>query len=80
MHTNARTHTEAARTLRLVDKAPCTLTVNVIKTFSNGWVWLGIGSLLLFLVSFMVVLSWADYGFVVPASAASYAVAPLMSR
>jgi uncharacterized membrane protein len=51
-----------------------------VKTFSNGWVWLGIGSLLLFLVSFMVVLSWADYSFVMPASAASYAAATLMSH
>lgn len=52
----------------------------LVKTFINGWVWLGIGSLLLFLVSFMVVLSWADYSFVMPASAASYAVATLMSH
>jgi uncharacterized membrane protein len=51
-----------------------------VRTFINGWVWLGIGSLLLFLVSFMVVLSWADYSFVMPASAASYAVATLMSH
>jgi uncharacterized membrane protein len=51
-----------------------------LKTFINGWVWLGIGSLLLFLVSFMVVLSWADYSFVMPASAASYALATLMSH
>ncbi|HUI42203.1 MAG TPA: hypothetical protein VL523_09550 [Terriglobia bacterium] len=51
-----------------------------LKTFSNGWIWLGIGSLLVFLVSFMVVLSWADYSFVMPVSAASYALVPLMSR
>jgi drug/metabolite transporter (DMT)-like permease len=51
-----------------------------LGAFSNGWVWLGIGSLLLFLVSFMVVLSWADYSFVMPVSAASYALVPLMSR
>jgi uncharacterized membrane protein len=51
-----------------------------VKTFVNGWVWLGIGSLLLFLVSFMIVLSWADYSFVMPASAASYAVATFMSH
>ncbi len=50
------------------------------KTFTNGWVWLGIGGLLLFLVTFMVVLSWADYSFVMPASAVSYAVATLMSH
>jgi drug/metabolite transporter (DMT)-like permease len=51
-----------------------------VKASMNGWVWLGIGSLLLFLVSFMVVLSWADYSFVMPASAVSYAVATLMSH
>jgi drug/metabolite transporter (DMT)-like permease len=52
----------------------------LVKTLINGWVWLGIGSLLLFLVSFMVVLSWADYSFVMPVSAASYALATLMSH
>lgn len=51
-----------------------------VKSFTNVWVWLGIGSLLVFLVSFMVVLSWADYSFVMPVSAASYAVATLMSH
>jgi uncharacterized membrane protein len=56
------------------------LCVLFVKTFTNVWVWLGIGSLLLFLVSFMVVLSWADYSFVMPVSAASYAVATLMSH
>jgi uncharacterized membrane protein len=56
------------------------LGVLFVKTFTNVWVWLGIGSLLLFLVSFMVVLSWADYSFVMPVSAASYAVATLMSH
>jgi len=51
-----------------------------LKTFTNIWVWLGIGGLLLFLVSFMVALSWADYSFVMPVSAASYALATLMSH
>lgn len=57
-----------------------TLSVLFVQTFTNIWVWLGIGSLLLFLVTFMVVLSWADYSFVMPVSAASYAVATLMSH
>ncbi len=52
----------------------------LVKTFTNGWVWLGIGSLLLFLVSFMVVLTWADYSFVMPASATGYALVTLMSH
>ena len=51
-----------------------------LSAFMNRWVWLGIGSLLLFLVSFMVVLSWADYSFVMPATAASYAMAALMGH
>jgi len=51
-----------------------------LKAFGNVWIWLGIGSLLVFLVAFMVVLSWADYSFVMPVSAASYALVPLLSR
>jgi drug/metabolite transporter (DMT)-like permease len=51
-----------------------------VKAFANYCVWLGIGCLLLFLVSFMVVLSWADYSFVSPASSASYVTTALMSH
>jgi len=62
------------------DWSPAALGSLFVKTFTNGWIWLGIGSLLLFLVSFMVVLSWADYSFVMPVSASNYAVATLMSH
>jgi len=51
-----------------------------LRVFSSGWIWLGVGSLLLFLTLFMIVLSWADYSFVMPVSAASYALVPLISR
>jgi drug/metabolite transporter (DMT)-like permease len=44
------------------------------RAFTSGMVWLGIGSLLLFFISYMLVLSWADYSFVQPASAVSYLV------
>lgn len=44
------------------------------RAFTSGMVWLGIGSLLLFFVSYILVLSWADYSFVQPASAVSYLV------
>jgi len=60
--------------------SPAALLALFARAFSSGWIWLGIGSLLLFLVMFMVVLSWADYSFVMPVSAASYALVPLMSR
>jgi len=60
--------------------SPAALSMLFVKTFTNGWIWLGIGSLLLFLVSFMVVLSWADSSFVMPVSAANYAVAALLGH
>jgi uncharacterized membrane protein len=60
--------------------SPASLAAFFQKAFTNGWIWLGIASLVLFLVSLMIVLSWADYSFVMPASAASYAVATLLSR
>lgn len=42
--------------------------------FENHFVWLGMISLIIFFVCYLLVLSWADYSFVSPASAASYAV------
>ncbi|HEV2424056.1 MAG TPA: hypothetical protein VGZ29_04420 [Terriglobia bacterium] len=63
----------------LRDWSPSALLALFASAFTSGWIWLGIGSLLLFLVMFMVVLSWADYSFVMPVAAASYALVPLMS-
>jgi len=34
----------------------------------------------MFLISYMIVLSWADYSFVMPVSAVSYGVAALMGH
>jgi len=41
-------------------------------------VWLGIVMMLLFMVCHMLVLSWADYSFVMPFSALAYALVPLL--
>ncbi|HLY63488.1 MAG TPA: hypothetical protein VKV95_22340 [Terriglobia bacterium] len=60
--------------------SPPALAALFERAFSSPWVWLGIGSLLIFLASFMLVLSWADYSFVAPAAAVSYALAPLLSH
>lgn len=49
------------------------------RAFSTPTIWLGIGFLLAFFVSYMVVLSWADYSFVQPATSSSYAVVALLS-
>ena len=42
-------------------------------------IWLGIGALLTFFVAYMLVLSWADYSFVQPATSVSYAVVAFLS-
>ncbi len=52
----------------------------LMRVFSNGWIWMGIAGLLLFLCCFMVVLSWADYSYVAPAAASVYAVVPLVGH
>ena len=49
------------------------------RSFTTPTIWLGITSLLAFFVAYMVVLSWADYSFVQPATSISYAVVALLS-
>jgi drug/metabolite transporter (DMT)-like permease len=51
-----------------------------VAVFSSGWIWLGIVSMLLFLAALMMVLSWADFSFVLPATASMYVVVPLLSH
>ena len=48
------------------------------KVFINANIWFGIVSLLLFFVSYMLLLSWADLSYVQPASAIGYALVPLL--
>jgi multidrug transporter EmrE-like cation transporter len=47
-------------------------------TFGSATIWLGIVCMLLFMVCHMLVLSWADYSFVMPFSAVAYALVPLL--
>lgn len=49
------------------------------RAFTTPTIWLGIAFLLAFFVSYMLVLSWADYSFVQPATSFSYAVVALLS-
>ena len=48
-------------------------------TLTNGTVWAAILFLTGFLVSYMTVLSWADYSYVMPAGAFGYAVLTLLA-
>jgi uncharacterized membrane protein len=48
-------------------------------TVTNGTIWVGIMFLTGFMVSYMTVLSWADYSYVMPAGAFGYALLTLMA-
>jgi multidrug transporter EmrE-like cation transporter len=52
----------------------------LMAIFTCGWIWLGIGAMLVFLGCSMLVLSWADYSYVAPASATVYAAVPLVGH
>lgn len=60
--------------------SPVQLAQFLVLAIMNPTVWLGILSLLLFFLSYMIVLSWADFSYVLPASAAGYAVVPLLGH
>src|SRR3974377_2088606 len=49
------------------------------RVFANPSIWVGVGSLLTFVVENILVLSWADYSFVQPASSMAYGVVALLS-
>src|SRR5256885_17123628 len=48
-------------------------------TVTNGTIWVGILFLTGFMLSYMTVLSWADYSYVMPAGAFGYAVLTLLA-
>jgi drug/metabolite transporter (DMT)-like permease len=50
------------------------------RVLASGTIWLGIGSLISFFVAYMLVLSWADYSYVQPASSVAYAVVALLAH
>jgi len=60
--------------------SPADLLHVALRTFTSPFIWLGIGFLLMFFVSYLLVLSWADYSFVQPASATSFGVVALLGH
>jgi len=63
----------------LTDWSPAGLFQMLIRISTSGYIWLGIASLLAFFVAYMLVLTWADYSYVQPASSFSYAVVAILS-
>src|SRR3981081_4106234 len=49
-----------------------------VRICSSGYIWLGVASLMTFFVAYMLVLTWADYSYVQPASSFAYAVVALL--
>jgi len=50
------------------------------QVFTSGAIWLGIASLFAYFVSYMLVLSWADYSYVQPATAMGYVIVALLGH
>lgn len=50
----------------------------LVRIISSGYIWLGIACLLAFFAVYMMVLTWADYSYVQPASSFSYAVVAVL--
>jgi hypothetical protein len=60
--------------------SPCPLVSTFSRVFSSPAIWLGIGSLFLFFISYLLVLSWADYSYIQPVSALGYGVVALLGH
>jgi len=52
----------------------------VVFAMKSELVWMGIGSLIIFFISYSLILSWADYSYVQPASAFAYGTAAVLGH
>jgi uncharacterized membrane protein len=50
------------------------------RVFTSGTIWLGIGFLMIFFAANLLVLSWADYSYVQPASSMAYGMSALLAH
>ncbi|MGC1619647.1 MAG: EamA family transporter [Candidatus Acidiferrum sp.] len=57
---------------------PSELPIIFFSIFTSGYIWLGVASLLTFFVAYMLILSWADFSYVQPASSIAYLVVALL--
>src|SRR5437588_2439894 len=62
-----------------VKMAPSALGHAFFSTVTNATIWIGIVFLIGFMLSYMTVLSWADYSYVMPAGAFGYALLTLLA-
>ena len=62
----------------VVSWEPSRLPHIISLVLTSGYVWLGIASLLTFFVAYMLILSWADFSYVQPASSMALLVVALL--
>lgn len=60
--------------------APSELLRIASRVFMSGYIWLGVASLLTFFVAYMLILSWADFSYVQPASSVALLVVALLGH
>src|SRR5580698_5563168 len=49
------------------------------RVLMSGYIWLGVACLMGFMIVHMLLLTWADYSYVQPATSLSYATVALLS-
>lgn len=59
---------------RIIDISPI-----ATRVLTSGYIWLGIGCLMGFFVAHMLLLTWADYSYVQPATSLSYLSIAILS-
>jgi drug/metabolite transporter (DMT)-like permease len=59
---------------------PVSLFHFFFRAMTSGSIWIGIGLLLSYFIAYLLVLSWADYSFVQPATSASSVVIALLAH
>jgi drug/metabolite transporter (DMT)-like permease len=59
--------------------SPSALLAVFIKTFTSGTIWSGILSFLIFFISYLLLVSWADFSYVQPVCAIGYAFVAVLS-
>jgi drug/metabolite transporter (DMT)-like permease len=59
---------------------PAKLAHLVVFVMGSGTIWMGIASLIMFFAAYTLVLSWADYSYVQPASAMAYATSAALGH
>jgi drug/metabolite transporter (DMT)-like permease len=60
--------------------SPGEIIHTLMLIFSSATIWLGIASLVTFFVAYTLVLSWADYSYVQPASSIAYGISAVMAH